>query len=189
MSAWLSARLDAQLRDLSQRWRRCLASLLLFTIILTNNFGVSSWRADVRRQPPCRAGQSPSLLQCLPDRHRRGLAEPGETASLPPLRWLSSCCQINFYDALNCSLSHSDSRLRQDCRERVESLQKHDRLVEMYYANFVDIMNRLDCSDPYSVIYNCSQCQVSHLYTCLHLYSFICLKHIPTIVLVKLSYQ
>ena len=189
MSVRLAARLDAQLRDLSQRWRRCLASLLLFTIILTNNFGVSSSRTDLRsRPPPCRAGQPPSLLQCLPDPGRPGLAEHAEPASAPQLQWTNanSCCQINFYDALNCTSSHSDNRSSQDCRAHVEYLQERDKLVEMHYANFVDIMDRLDCTDTYSVIYNCSQCKVRQSSTCVDVFTTACYGEI--IALVNLSY-
>ena len=158
MSAWLTARLDAQLRDLSQRWRRCLASLLLFTIILTNNFGVSSSRTDVRSgRPPCPAGSPHTMPQCLPAGGRRSQTD---TVGPPPLPGLNSCCQINFYDALNCTAIPSDGRASQDCRARVD-LQERYRLVEMHYANFVSIMDRLDCTDTYSVIYTCSQCKVS----------------------------
>lgn len=155
MSSWLSARLDAQLRDLSQRWRRCLASLLLFTIILTNNFGVSSSRTDARGgQPPCPDGRPPSLPQCL----SAELSQPGPP---PPPQWQNGCCQINFYDALNCTGKPPDGR-SQDCGASVENPRESvSRLVEMHYANFVAIMDRLDCTDTYSVIYNCSQCEVS----------------------------
>ncbi|XP_043219380.1 transmembrane protein FAM155A-like [Amphibalanus amphitrite] len=170
MAGWLAARLDAQLGDLSQRWRRCLASLLLFTIILTNNFGVSSSRTDVRSgRPRCPAGAPLPLPQCLEDSDGRSATDP--TGS-PPLPGLNSCCQINFYDALNCTASLSDGRTSQDCRERVKLLQERDRLVEMHYANFVSIVDRLDCTDTYSVIYTCSQCKEAY-------HDWLCAMYVP----------
>lgn len=183
-----AAGIDTQLRELSQHWRRCLASLLLFTIILTNNFGLSSSRRDAARPQLWRAAfhtaaSAPrSLQQCLPTA-TSGVCqtEPPYNASSLPLRreprelqsdcsvlqqhmrhrHLTHCYRVNLWDSLNAT-----ARKRSSClanRLHIDYIERLDRQIGMEYANFESIINRLDCQDKdrYSVIYDCDECKVS----------------------------
>ncbi|XP_037089679.1 transmembrane protein FAM155B-like [Pollicipes pollicipes] len=182
-----SARLDAQLRDLSQRWRRCLASLLLFTIILTNNFGVSSSEAAAsapRAVPSAPASMTdvaakPSLTQCLSASGGRCQSEQTYNAS-QECSWLQKirehrlayCYKINLWHSLNSTVRKLSSCLENSFRGHIDYLETLDRQVGIMYTNFENIIDRLDCGDRYSVIYNCSQCKEAYL-------DWLCSMYIP----------
>ena len=173
------------IRDVLQRWRLSLASLVFFTIFLTDNFGLSS---SLGRS--INTGKSQSSYLTDQESFQSIISGTQNNTSLPSPQL--QCLQVNCnLSELVCSLSISNRELKMrasrlnfcdtyplfyllgeeckelnsisesKCRECFENLQALDSEIYAMYTEFEDLMLRYDCGGNFSTHWTCPDCKVS----------------------------
>ncbi|XP_070538998.1 NALCN channel auxiliary factor 1-like [Ptychodera flava] len=161
-------------QELLQRWRLSLASLLFFTILLSNQDlgNVFAWRT-------CSSTSIPEYFVPLPCNNNLGIDEQcfhltGEfvddlcniTAECRTKQRdirLPFCTSIPFSNLFadsseNClSLSQPE-----ECRTCLHNILANDTSVKMIFQDFTDIIGRYDCDHGFSDIFGCDDCLIAY---------------------------
>ena len=178
--------LEKPINDVLQRWRISLASLLFFTIFLTDNFGLSTSGLESTSKDSSRRPTYPecikkdtcnlSITQCLETKidltskicyEGSAYSDSGRASgqksriSLMRETKLPFCSMFFVYHVINeeCNRSVMGGTLQQ-CRQCIHSVECRDLEARLRYQQFEDLMTRFDCSRNYSSRANCTNCKV-----------------------------
>ena len=178
------------IQDVQQNWRLSLASLLFFTIFLTNHFGLSSSyspssaqqkqsRVVAESSSPYRDYWSSAMsaitvsYQCLhiQTNFSDEICSKPTKERMPALRgsYFRFCKSTSLFTALPY-LAELEPRLgdcqdlenipKDQCVDCIATLEKLDTNAYANYCHFTDILSRVDCETTFSSHWNCTDCKV-----------------------------
>ena len=113
----------------------------------------------------CLKGTSTRLDSHLADLVCGGLQSP-DCLDVAQHSHLTFCSDYDM-TSLSGFLPFATSRERSkeesnECRETYKRVLKQDRLAEEYFSGFLDLIGRYDCTQSYSVKWNCTHCKVGY---------------------------
>ncbi|XP_077987556.1 NALCN channel auxiliary factor 2-like [Glandiceps talaboti] len=150
--------------ELLQRWRLSLASLLFFTILLSNQDigNVFAWRTCSRTTytdyiPKCNIED-----QCfhLTSESVDDICNHRGTELDIRLQFCTSIPFSNLF--VNASENCTSLQHNKECRTSLRTLQETDSKAEQLFGDFSDILGRYDCIDGFSTMYRCSDCLTAY---------------------------
>ena len=172
---------EKPIRDVLQRWRRSLASLLFFTILLTENFGLSSCLVnrsiqystgqilrDIFRINSYDVPHLSSRTQCLYiDRNtsKTMCALKAEQRESQVRDTRLKFCSFYTVSSLINGIKVKEKCLHgsaQECEQCFQELEYTDAGLYALMCSFEEMLSRYDCDQlSFSTRFNCTDCLVS----------------------------
>ncbi|XP_035429330.1 uncharacterized protein LOC118262244 [Spodoptera frugiperda] len=105
-------------------------------------------------------GGAPDVLKERDVPHLCALSTPARARRLAELR-LRACCERSPASALDSGAREAVLSDQQSCERALHDLLGLDAMVARVHCDFVDILRRYDCDQPYSV-HTCHECQETY---------------------------
>ncbi|XP_006822951.1 NALCN channel auxiliary factor 2-like isoform X2 [Saccoglossus kowalevskii] len=169
-------------QEVLQRWRLSLASLLFFTILLSNHDlchifawqtcsspSISEYFERFIQLPPSNDTGWENQCFHFSDDLVMDLCNQTLTHRTQLLQYIQDNVRLRFCTSIpflnlfsnskeNC-LTLSDP---QECSVCMHTLQQNDSAVRTMFGYFADILDRYDCNDSFSVLWQCEDCLVAY---------------------------
>lgn len=170
---------EKPIRDVLQRWRISLASLLFFITMVTETSGITLKLSTPRILEEVFSIQPTNHVysrhQCLSLRREYDLCDLTLDVRQEQMRnlHLKFCDLYPLYSIVN-------SRTREcivngtpkECRQCLRELEQLDADVDSMFCGFDDLIDRYDCAQPFASKWTCADCAESYK-------NWLCAMHVP----------